>query len=124
MKQKLQIALFVGAILSGGLNAPLLAATAKSTESAGKKAVAPAVKNSQVAKKPVSKTAGKKAPIKSVKINTGKAGKPILAAVDSPRKAMRRVTFADVDQGRLSLHSASVLVIDQNTGQTLFEKHS
>ena len=37
---------------------------------------------------------------------------------------MRRVTFADVDQGRLSLHSSSVLVIDQNTGQTLFEKHS
>lgn len=118
MKNKLQIALFVGVMLGGGLNAPLQAAAAKNTEQqTGKKAVQPAAKSTQAAKKPV----GKKAPVQSAKAHKGKT---VHAAVDTPRKAMRRVTFADVDQGRLSLHSASVLVIDQNTGQTLFEKHS
>ena len=125
MKQKLQIALFVGAMLSGVLNAPLQAATAQKPQSqASKKTVLPAGKNTQAAKKPVVKTAAKKSPVKSAKASAAKGGKVVHVATESPRKAMRRVTFADVDQGRLSLHSSSVLVIDQNTGQTLFEKHS
>jgi len=122
MKNKLQIALFVGVMLGGGLNAPLQAAAAKSTEQqTGKRAVQPAAKSTQAARRPVGKMAGKKMPVQSAKAIKGKT---VHAAVDTPRKAMRRVTFDDVEQGRLSLHSASVLVIDQNTGQTLFEKHS
>lgn len=122
MKQKIQIALFVGAMLSGGFNAPLQAATAKKVEQqAVKKAVASAGKNSQVAKKTLARTASKKSPVKSA---SGNGRKAVLAAAEIPKKAMRRVSFSDVEHGRLALHSASVLVIDQSTGQTLFEKHS
>lgn len=125
MKQKLKIAMFVGMMLGTGLNAPLQAETSKKAESGTvKKAALPAAKKSLAAKKSVTKTAAKKVPIKSAKANRYKAGKTSLVAVDKPKKKMRRVSFEDIDPGRLALYSASVLVIDQNTGQTLLEKHS
>ncbi len=122
MKQKIQIALFVGAMLSGGLHAPLQAATAKKTEpQAVKKTVVSASKNSPAAKKTLARTASKKSLVKSTRGNGRKAAH---AAAEAPKKSMRRVNFADVEHGRLALHSASVLVIDQSTGQALYEKHS
>ena len=132
MKQKFKVALLVGAMLGAGFSAPLQATTAKKTEHhAAKKAVVPATKHSHAAKKPVTKTAAKmapvksassKAPLKSAKAHGHKAGKTLHAAVQVPKKAVRRVSFADIDPNRLALYSSSALVIDQNTGQALLEK--
>lgn len=111
MKQKFKIALFVGAMLSVGLVAPLQAATAKKTEhQASKKAVATASKSSHAAKKTSTR---------SVKAQRGKS---VRAAVASSKKPIRRVSLGNVDPGHLALYSSSAVVIDQNTGNTLFEK--
>ena len=40
------------------------------------------------------------------------------------KKSMRKVSMADVDPTHLALYSASALVIDQETGQSLLEKQS
>jgi serine-type D-Ala-D-Ala endopeptidase (penicillin-binding protein 7) len=111
MKQKFKIAMFVGAMLSAGLVAPLHAATAKKTEHhASKKAVDAASKSSHAAKKTSTK---------SVKAQRGKT---VRAAVATAKKPVRRVSLRDVDPGHLALYSSSAVVIDQTTGNTLFEK--
>ena len=125
MKQKLKVALFVGVMLGAGLNAPVQATTAKKTEHhAAKKAVVPATKHTHVhvAKKPVTKTSAKKAPIKSAKVHGHKASKTLHATAQVSKKSMRRVSFGDVDPSHLALYSSSALVIDQNTGNTLLQK--
>jgi D-alanyl-D-alanine endopeptidase (penicillin-binding protein 7) len=135
MKQKIKTALFIGVILGAGLSAPLQATTAKKPEQqAAKNAAAPASKSSHSASKTATKTAaksptvksasaGSKAPVKSAKAST-KSGKTVHAAVDAGKKPVRRVSYNDIDPNRLALYSASALVIDQNTGQSLLEKHS
>jgi|JI6StandDraft_1071083.scaffolds.fasta_scaffold25212_4 D-alanyl-D-alanine endopeptidase (penicillin-binding protein 7) len=129
MKHKLKAALLVASLLGLGLGAPAQAATAKKpVEQANKKVVAkPAVKPSQkLAAKPAPQkvaTAPSKSAGKSVRTaKSGKSGKTLHAAVDTPRKSMRRVSMADIDPGQLALYSSSALVIDQNTGQTVLEK--
>jgi D-alanyl-D-alanine endopeptidase (penicillin-binding protein 7) len=135
MKQKIKTALFIGVILGAGLSAPLQATTAKKTEQqSSKHAAAPVSKSKHVVNKSTGKiatkntlekpaTAGYKAPVKSAKANS-KSGKTVHAAVDTAKKPIRRVTYNDIDPNRLALFSASALVIDQNTGQSLLEKHS
>ena len=134
MKQKLKVALFVGVMLGAGLNAPLQATTAKKTEHhAAKKAVVPATKHTYLAKNPMTKTAAKKAsvksasassktPLKSAKVHGHKTSKTLHAAAETSKKSMRRMSFSDVDPSRLALYSSSALVIDQNTGNTLLQK--
>ncbi|MBI2277642.1 MAG: D-alanyl-D-alanine endopeptidase [Dechloromonas sp.] len=110
MKRNIKAALMVVSLLGLGLGAPLEAATAKKQEpQASKKVVA------KSATKPVRKAAAKAAPTKF-------KGKMVHAAVEKSKKPMRRVSMADIDPGRLALYSASALVIDQTTGQTILEK--
>lgn len=135
MKQKIKTALFIGVILGAGLSTPLQATTtAKKTEQqTGKKVLAPANKNSHVANKSTTKTAAHKAPTKSASAAkypaksvsaSAKSGKTVHAAVEATKKPMRRVSYNEIDPNRLALYSASALVLDQNTGQPLLEKHS
>jgi serine-type D-Ala-D-Ala endopeptidase (penicillin-binding protein 7) len=127
MKQKLKAALLLGALLGLGFNAPMSAATTKNTEqSAGKKTAAKGAKKAPVAAK---------SPNRSVRTAAGKASsaKRIAASRESmathakatpSRKAVRHVAMTDMDAGRLALYSASALVIDQNSGQTIIEKQA
>ena len=96
----------------------------KTEHHAAKKAVVPATKHTHVhvAKKPVTKTSAKKAPIKSAKVHGHKASKTLHATAQVSKKSMRRVSFGDVDPSHLALYSSSALVIDQNTGNTLLQK--
>jgi D-alanyl-D-alanine endopeptidase (penicillin-binding protein 7) len=122
MKQNVKVALLVGALLSVGLMGPVDAATSK-------KHASHASKKSHVEHKSAAKAAaGKKvaasaakAPTKSAK--AAKSGKSMHAAMEAPRKPIRRVAFNEIDPGRLALYSSSALVIDQNTGHPLLEKH-
>ncbi|MDR1994926.1 D-alanyl-D-alanine endopeptidase [Azonexus sp.] len=85
-----------------GLSAPLHAAT---------KAEPPVVK--KAAPKAGSKTAVKPKP--KARANTSKA---------AAGKAVRHATMVDSDPAHLALHSSSVLVLDQTTGQAIVEKQS
>ena len=133
MTNKFHVATLVGTLLVAGLTSPLQAATAKKTEqAAAKKAVAPASSNKSQqlnaagkATKTVARASGKVSSntTKSAKAATSNSGKSMIAAYSVPKKAVRRVSMADVDPGRLALYSHSALVIDQTTGQTLLEKH-
>lgn len=127
MKQKLKVALLLGALLGVGLNAPLLAATSKKETEQAKK--------SQAAAKPAAKSAAKSAPTKKVaaapaqkppksaKLPAAKSGKAVQASSQTAKKPVRRVSLADIDPSRLALYSSSALVIDQSTGQAVLEKH-
>lgn len=126
MKQKFKAALLVGALLSGGFNATLLAAEAKKPAhqtvkkgdaQAAKKA--PAGKLAKSARTASTKTAAAKSP---GKLHATKSGKAMHAAAEA-RKPIRRVALHDIDPGRLALYSASALVIDQSTGHAVLEKH-
>ena len=83
-----------------GLAAPLHAAT---------KAEPPA------AKKAATKAGGNTAVKTKAKVNSAKA---------TAGKAVRHALMVDGDAARLALHSASVLVLDQTTGQAIVEKQS
>ena len=125
MKQKIKMALLVGALLSAGLGGPSQAVTDKKAEQQASKKVA-----AKSAVKPVRKTAGKSSPRKTAVAPAKSSGKstqvrksgksPYLSA--EGRKQVRRVSMVDIDPGRLALYSASALVIDQSTGQALLEK--
>jgi len=117
MKQNLKAVLLVGALLGIGINLPLSAAPVNKVEqNSGQKRVAKAT-DRPVAKS--RKTAGK---VRSKKLTKAAASKH--AATNSVRKPVRHVTMTDMDPGRLALYSASALVIDQNSGQAIIEKHS
>jgi D-alanyl-D-alanine endopeptidase (penicillin-binding protein 7) len=118
-------------MLGVGLGAPVQAATAKKPEpqaskkadgkSATKSASKPAGKT---AAKPASKNTLAAAPAKSAPKTAaaGNKSKTVHAAVEAPRKSVRRVSVQDIDPGRLALYSSSALVIDQSTGHTVIEK--
>lgn len=139
MKQKLKVALLLGALLSFGVNTSLLASSAaKNAHAPTKKVAASAGKKTTVAAKPSSRLAAKgshgktthkvaAAPVRpaasSGKPVAAKSGKKTVhAAYDAPRKPVRRVSMADIDPGRLALYSSSALVIDQSTGHAVLEK--
>lgn len=140
MKQKFRTALLLGALAGLGLNAPLQAAPAKkAAHHAAKKSDSASSKKAHAshggASKSVSRTAqnkhaqgkhaqGKKEPVKTAKAaeKHGKAKKHAVAYA-SPQRPVRHVAVADVDPGRLALYSSSAIVIDQNTGRTVLEKH-
>lgn len=124
MKQKIKLALLLGALLSVGLDASAVATTTKKqAPHASKKTEAVAARKAQAAHK----TSGRKtlAAAKSAKTAAvaPKAGKSLHAAA-APHKPVRRVALSEIDPGRLALYSSSALVIDQNTGQAVLEKHS
>lgn len=117
MKRNIKAALMVVSLLGLGLGAPIQAATAKKQEPQASKNVV-----AKSATKPARKMAGKAAPSKAAATPTKFKGKMVHAAVEKSKKPMRRVSMADIDPGRLALYSASALVIDQTTGQTVLEK--
>ena len=127
MMRKLKAALLVGALIGVGAQGALAATPAK-------KAEAPVAKKKVV-------TAGNKAPVAAKSVRAGsskavasqKAGKqtvtvsrkaaPVVAAKPGVR-LVRHAAMSDIvsDPGRLALYSASALVIDQSSGQVVFEK--
>jgi len=129
MTHRFKIALLVGALLGAGLSAPLQAAPAKKTEQhatkkpntahASGKAMTKTAKNSSRAQ---SRSAKAPTHSKTAKSSHAKPGKTLVAQ-KSVKPAPRRVSMDDVDPGHLALFSHSALVIDQNSGQVLFEKH-
>jgi D-alanyl-D-alanine endopeptidase (penicillin-binding protein 7) len=130
MKQLFKAAVLIGALLGFGLSAPLQAASDGKKPAPAKKTAAGSKSGEKFvatgARKPVAKTELAKAPQKSAKsAKPAKSGSgKQVAAWEAPPKAIRRVSMADVDPGRVALHSASALVIDQETGQALLEKHA
>ncbi|MFZ2268769.1 MAG: D-alanyl-D-alanine endopeptidase [Azonexus sp.] len=132
MKHKFRTALLLGALAGLGLNAPLQAAPAKKpTHLAAKKGESAAANKVRAANKSVTpsrsglaKNSQAKKPLKSAKATSGKSGKAAHAVAYVSKQPIRRVSMADVDPGKLALYSSSALVIDQNTGRTLLEKHS
>lgn len=72
-------------------------------------------------------SAGKDAPAakKSARSGGKTAAKPKpKAKATAAAKPARQVSLADSEPGRLALHSASVLVLDQSSGQAIVEKQS
>ncbi len=130
MKQQVKVAVLVGALLGLGFGTQANAATeAKKAQPVARKSEQKKVAAApQPAGKSTSTTARKsvaKAPVKaSGKTAKRGSGKTVIAANDSAKKPMRRVSMADVDPGRLALFSASAVVIDQDSGQSLLEKQS
>jgi D-alanyl-D-alanine endopeptidase (penicillin-binding protein 7) len=127
MKQKLKAVLLLGALLGLGLNAPMSAAATKSTEqSANKRTAAKGAKKAPVATKSPNRsvrTAAGKAP-SAQKAAASRESTAAYAKATPSRKAVRHVAMTDMDAGRLALYSASALVIDQNSGQTIIEKQA
>ena len=122
MNRGLQTAILVGALFGFGLGGQGHAATdAKKTQQVAKKsdnkvASAKTHGSKSAAKapaKPLSQAAAHKAPVKHASLSHG-----------ASRKAVRKVSMGDVDPAHLALYSASALVIDQETGHALLEKHS
>src|SRR5574343_1680834 len=132
MKNLLRATVLAASMLGVGLGAPVQAATAKKPEQqASKKADSkPASKSAskpagKTAAKPASKNTQAAAPAKSVPKSAaaGNKSKTVHAAVETPRKPVRRVSAQqDIDPGRLALYSSSALVIDQSTGHAVIEK--
>ena len=123
MKQKFRLALVVGALLSAGFSTQGVAAPAKKdAHVAGKTAHHSTHKT---AHKSASKAAPKVA-AKSTKKHHKIAHAPVVKpmSVAAVHKPMRKVAFSDMDPDRLALYSASALVIDQVTGQSLLDKNS
>ena len=121
MKQIFSVAALVGALLGLSLGASAQAATGSKTQA-------------DATKKSAKATAPTKQPVRSAKTGAAKSGPKVAAksakpgkqvvAAKAPAKPVRRVVQIDVDPGHLALHSASALVIDQETGQSVFEKHA
>jgi len=121
MKYRLNAVVLAGALLWGAAGAPVLAGEAKKPQApvSGKKSNVMAAKKAPAVKQQVAKkSTGNK--------NTALAAKPgkvLMAQSEAPRKSMRRISASDFESGRLALGSASALVIDQSSGQSLFQKH-
>jgi D-alanyl-D-alanine endopeptidase (penicillin-binding protein 7) len=154
MKQVFKLAVLVGALLGLGLGGQANAATdTKKTQSAARKteskASAGATKAAKTAAAPAGKPVATNAPKKSASVaaqksvarqaGNGQAGAKNKSASVAPqktvarqasngqaggKKSLRKVSMADVDPSHLALYSASALVIDQETGQTIIEKQS
>jgi D-alanyl-D-alanine endopeptidase (penicillin-binding protein 7) len=129
MKHKFRTALLLGALAGLGLNAPLQAAPAKkSAHHVAKKGESAAAKKTHAANKAAGHSGlaknshGKKA-LKSAKAAPHKSGKATHAVAHVSKQPIRHVSLADVDPSRLALYSSSALVIDQNTGRAVLEKH-
>jgi len=131
MKQGFRAALLLGVLFGLGLSGHGNAATeTRKTQPVARKAdqkpVAATSKETRKAAPAAGKTAAKSAPkgaSKTAPTTAHKAsGRNAYARHDGPRKPIRRVSMADVDPGRLALFSASALVIDQESGQSLLEK--
>lgn len=97
MNKKIKAAFVLGLMLSIGLGAPSQAVAGKKAEH-----------HSSTHKKKSTSHSKAKAPSKSAKVT----------------KKARRVAMEDVVPKSLSLYSASAIVIDQDSGQPLLEKHS
>ncbi len=128
MKQRVKVAVLVGALLGLGFGTQVnAAAEAKKAQPVAKKSEQKKVAAAPQAGKSTGNAAKKsaaKAPVKSAGRSAAPkaSGKTVSAANDAAKKPMRRVSMADVDPGRLALFSASAVVIDQDSGQSLLEK--
>ncbi|HEX6735996.1 MAG TPA: D-alanyl-D-alanine endopeptidase [Azonexus sp.] len=100
MRDKFRAVVLLAAVF--GLVAPLHAATAKKAEQ-------------PVAKKAVAKSGSAKSAAKP-------RAKKVVAAAERPVKPVRHVSMSEADPGRLAIHSASALVLDQASGQAIVEK--
>ncbi len=108
MKKRIHTAILVVSMMGFGFSLPAQAETAKKS---APKHTAPA--------KPAKKASSKKTVSLPAKpVHASKAGKPVMA-----QKSIRKLSMSDVESGRLALHSASALVIDQSSGQPLMEKN-
>ncbi len=131
MKQGFKAAVLFGALLVLGPGAQSHAATeSKKAPQVAKKAdskvAAGTKKTSKNAALPAAKSAAAKAPKKSASASTAKKSSAKHAGTSRavPKKQSHKVAVADVDSAHLALYSASALVIDQETGNALFEKQS
>ena len=131
MKQVFKAAMLFGALLALGPGAQSHAATeSKKAPQVAKKAdskeAAGARKSSKNAALPAAKSATAKAPTKSVRASTARKSSVKHAGASRAvvKKQSHKVAVADVDSAHLALYSASALVIDQETGNALFEKQS
>ena len=145
MKQRFKVAVLFGALLALGPGAQSHAATeSKKAPQVAKKAdskvAAGTSKTSKNAASPAAKSATAKTPTKSASASDAKKSSVTKSANTStarkssvkhagtsravPKKQSHKVALADVDSAHLALYSASALVIDQETGNALFEKHS
>ena len=131
MKQGFKAAVLFGALLALGPGAQSHAATeSKKAPQVAKKAdskvAAGTKKTSKNAALPAAKSAAAKAPKKSASASTAKKSSAKHAGTSRavPKKQSHKVAVADVDSAHLALYSASALVIDQETGNALFEKQS
>lgn len=124
MNRGLRTAILVGALFGFGLGAQGHAATdVKNTQQAAKK---PDPKAATAKSQSNTKAAASKAPAKSGNRTAAKKApaRDVSASQGGSKKALRKVSMADVDPAHLALYSASALVIDQETGHALLEKHS
>jgi D-alanyl-D-alanine endopeptidase (penicillin-binding protein 7) len=121
MKQIFSVAALVGALLGLSLGTSAQAATGSKTQPDATKKSAKATAPTKRAASSSKTGAAKPAP--KVAAKSAKPAKQVVAA-KAPAKPVRRVVQIDVDPGHLALHSASALVIDQETGQPVFEKHA
>ena len=131
MKQGFKAAMLIGALLALGSGAQSQAATESKkapqvVKKADSKAAAATGKVSKSAALPAVKPAATKTPTKSASASAaGKSSaKHTSASHAGVKKHAHKVAVADVDSAHLALHSASALVIDQETGNALFEKQS
>jgi D-alanyl-D-alanine endopeptidase (penicillin-binding protein 7) len=130
MKQGFKVAVLVGALLGLGLGGQANAAPdTKKTQSAAKKTdskpSAAAPKAAKTAAAPAGKPVAAKAPKKSAGVAAQKSvARQASNGQAGAKKSLRKVSMADVDPSHLALYSASALVIDQETGQTIIEKQS
>lgn len=116
MIQKVKTALCLAALLSFGMQAPLQAETSKKAPVAAAKKTTVEARAAKAGKTAaLAKPASKRA-----QASKGHAQK--LAAAESPRKHLRKVSMNYDEPSRLALYSASALVIDQSSGQALVEK--
>ena len=140
MKQGFKVAVLCGALLGFGVNAQSHAATeSKKTAPVAKKADSKAAADTKHTGKTAAVPAAKagtgktrtaaakaKAPTKSASASAGRQSsvKHASASHAVVKKHSHKVALADVDSAHLALYSASALVIDQETGNALFEKQS
>jgi D-alanyl-D-alanine endopeptidase (penicillin-binding protein 7) len=127
MKQGFRAALLLGVLFGLGLSGQANAATETRkaqpvARKADQKPVATTSKQARKSAPTAGKTAAKSAPKTAPKTAHKASGRKAYALHDGARKPLRRVSMADVDPGRLALFSASALVIDQESGQSLLEK--
>jgi D-alanyl-D-alanine endopeptidase (penicillin-binding protein 7) len=130
MKRKIKSVLLFGSLLGLGLSLPGQAVEAskpkttvvkKADSAANKQAAKPVAKKATVAKKPIPPVAKQATKKPLAAKSNAPAGK--LAAAAPAKKVAHKVWTGDVDPKRLALYSASALVVDQSTGQSLLEKH-